>query len=80
MLNAVQQLAGAIGVAMLGTVFFGQIAHGGFAHALHAAMWVALGFLAAVTRAVVRPAALGARERSTAVGAPAPEAEAVPAA
>jgi EmrB/QacA subfamily drug resistance transporter len=48
-LNAVQQLAGAIGVATLGTVFFGQIAHGGYAHALHAAMWVALGFLAAVT-------------------------------
>ena len=30
-------------------MFFGQIAHGGFAHALHSAMWVALAFLAAVT-------------------------------
>jgi hypothetical protein len=47
-LNAIQQLAAAVGVAVLGTVFFGQIAHGGFAHALHAALWVALGFLAAV--------------------------------
>jgi EmrB/QacA subfamily drug resistance transporter len=48
-LNAIQQLAAAIGVAALGTVFFGQIAHGGFAHALHSAMWVALAFLVAVT-------------------------------
>ena len=48
-LNAVQQLAASIGVAVLGTVFFGAIASGGFAHALHAAMWVALAFLAGVT-------------------------------
>ncbi len=47
-LNAVQQLAGSIGIAVLGTVFFGAIGHGGFAHALHAAMWVALGMLGGV--------------------------------
>ncbi|MEA2147892.1 MAG: hypothetical protein QOG59_3479 [Solirubrobacteraceae bacterium] len=48
-LNAIQQLAASIGVALLGTVFFGQIASGGFAHALHAALWVALALLAGVT-------------------------------
>jgi hypothetical protein len=47
-LNAVQQLAGSIGVAVLGTVFFSAIAHGGFAHGLRAALWVALGLLAGV--------------------------------
>ncbi|HZU40107.1 MAG TPA: MFS transporter [Solirubrobacteraceae bacterium] len=47
-LNAVQQLAGALGVAVLGTVFFSAVGHGGFAHALHGALWVALGLLAGV--------------------------------
>jgi EmrB/QacA subfamily drug resistance transporter len=47
-LNAVQQLAGSIGVAVLGTVFFSALPHGGFAHALHGALWVALGLLAGV--------------------------------
>jgi EmrB/QacA subfamily drug resistance transporter len=47
-LNAVQQLAGAAGVAVIGTVFFGAIGHGGFAHALHGALWVAVGLLGAV--------------------------------
>lgn len=47
-LNASQQLAGAIGVAVLGTVFFSALKHGGFTHALHAALWVQLGLLAGV--------------------------------
>jgi EmrB/QacA subfamily drug resistance transporter len=47
-LNAVQQLAGSVGVAVLGTVFFSAIAHGGFAHGLRSTLWVALGLLAAV--------------------------------
>ncbi len=46
-LNATQQLAGAVGVAVLGTVFFAAL-DGGFAHALHAALFVAIGLLAAV--------------------------------
>ncbi len=44
-INAVDQLGGALGVAVLGTVFFGAIAHGGFEHALRAAVWVAMGML-----------------------------------
>jgi EmrB/QacA subfamily drug resistance transporter len=47
-LNAVQQLAGSIGVAVLGTVFFTAVGHGGFAHGLRSALWVALGLLAGV--------------------------------
>lgn len=45
-INAVDQFAGALGVAVLGTVFFGAIAHGGFEHALRGALWVAIGLLA----------------------------------
>ncbi|WP_439680440.1 DHA2 family efflux MFS transporter permease subunit [Embleya sp. MST-111070] len=37
MLNAVQQFAGAIGVAALGTVFFSRVAHGGTRAYFHAA-------------------------------------------
>jgi EmrB/QacA subfamily drug resistance transporter len=44
-LNAVQQLAGAIGVAALGTVFFSAIAHGGFGHALETSLWFQAGGL-----------------------------------
>jgi EmrB/QacA subfamily drug resistance transporter len=47
-LNAIQQLGGAIGVAVLGTVFFSELADGGFAPALQAAMWWAVGALVLV--------------------------------
>lgn len=39
-LNAVQQLAGAIGVAGLGTVFFSEISGGGLGHAMESSLWV----------------------------------------
>jgi MFS family permease len=38
-LNAVQQLGGAIGVAVLGTIFFTVLGHEGFAAALRHTMW-----------------------------------------
>ena len=47
-LNAVQQLGGAIGVAVLGTVFFTILRHEGFAAALQHAMWWEVGGLAIV--------------------------------
>jgi EmrB/QacA subfamily drug resistance transporter len=47
-LNAIQQLGGAIGVAVLGTVFFSTLSHHGFAPALEHAMWWAVGALAIV--------------------------------
>jgi hypothetical protein len=42
-LNAVQQLASAIGVALLGTVFFDALGGGGFHHALGRTLWIDLG-------------------------------------
>jgi MFS family permease len=47
-LNAIQQLGGAIGVAVLGTVFFSTLSRHGFAPALQQAMWWAVGALAIV--------------------------------
>lgn len=47
-LNAIQQLGGAIGVAVLGTVFFTTLTHQGFAPALEHSMWWAVGALAIV--------------------------------
>ncbi len=41
-LNALQQLAGAIGVAVLGTVFFSALAHGGFVTALQRCLLIEL--------------------------------------
>ena len=38
-MNAMQQLAGATGIAVLGTVFFAAAAHGDFVHALQKTMW-----------------------------------------
>lgn len=46
-LNAVQQLGGSIGVAVLGTVFFEAAGRDDLAHALHSALWVTVGLLAA---------------------------------
>jgi EmrB/QacA subfamily drug resistance transporter len=47
-MNAVQQLAGATGVAVLGTVFFTVASHGDFVGALQRVMWWELGLLALV--------------------------------
>lgn len=47
-MNALQQLAGATGVAVLGTVFFAVAAHGDFTAALQRTMWWELGLLALV--------------------------------
>ena len=44
-LNAVQQLGGAIGVAVLGTIFFSTLAHSGFAPALRDSIWWQVGVL-----------------------------------
>jgi EmrB/QacA subfamily drug resistance transporter len=44
-LNALQQLGGAIGVAVLGTVFFSVLGHGGFAAALQHTLWWEVGGL-----------------------------------
>jgi nitrate/nitrite transporter NarK len=44
-LNAIQQLGGAIGVAVLGTIFFSSLSHG-FAPALERVMWWTAGALA----------------------------------
>ncbi len=47
-MNAVQQLAGATGVAVLGSVFFAAASHGDFAGALQRTMWWELGLLVLV--------------------------------
>jgi hypothetical protein len=46
-LNAVQQLAGAIGVAVLGTIFFDAVGSGHFHRALERTIWVDLAVTAA---------------------------------
>jgi EmrB/QacA subfamily drug resistance transporter len=42
-LNASQQLAGAVGVAVLGTIFFATLGHAGFVAAVSRCLWVELG-------------------------------------
>jgi MFS family permease len=44
-LNAIQQLGGAIGVAVLGTIFFTVLRHQGFAAALRHTMWWQVGLM-----------------------------------
>jgi EmrB/QacA subfamily drug resistance transporter len=61
-LNAIQQLGGAIGVAVLGTIFFTTLSHHGFAPALERTMWWAVGALAIV---LVASPLLPARARQT---------------
>ena len=61
-LNAIQQLGGAIGVAVLGTIFFTTLSHHGFAPALQRAMWWAAGTLATV---LIASPLLPARARET---------------
>jgi MFS family permease len=46
-LNAVQQLAGAVGVAVLGTIFFDAVGSGHFHRALERTIWVDLAVTAA---------------------------------
>jgi hypothetical protein len=41
-LNAVQQLAGALGVAVLGTIFFAELGHAGFVAAINRCLLVTL--------------------------------------
>ncbi len=66
-LNAIQQLGGAIGVAVLGTVFFSVLAHHGFAPALARTMWWSVGALAIVLAASpLLPARARAGEEATA--------------
>lgn len=43
-----QQLAGAVGVATLGTIFFGVAVHGDFSKALEQTLWVQVALLVAV--------------------------------
>jgi EmrB/QacA subfamily drug resistance transporter len=47
-LNAVQQLSGAVGVAVLGTVFFTAAAHGDLNASLERTLWWQIGLLAAM--------------------------------
>ncbi|HET8950514.1 MAG TPA: MFS transporter [Solirubrobacteraceae bacterium] len=51
-LNATQQLSGAIGIAAIGTVFFSVLATAGIRSALESALWIDVGLLA-VTAALV---------------------------
>jgi EmrB/QacA subfamily drug resistance transporter len=39
-LNAIQQLGSAVGVAVIGTVFFSALGHSGFQHATERSLWV----------------------------------------
>jgi EmrB/QacA subfamily drug resistance transporter len=47
-LNAIQQLGAAVGVAVLGTIFFSVLRHEGFAQALHHTLWWQVAGLAIV--------------------------------
>jgi EmrB/QacA subfamily drug resistance transporter len=50
-LNAIQQLGGAAGVAVLGTIFFTALTHHGFAGALQHTMWWTVGVMVAMLAA-----------------------------
>ena len=47
-LNAVQQFAGAAGVAGLGTLFFSAVAHHGFETGMHRVLWIQAALMAVV--------------------------------
>jgi hypothetical protein len=51
-LNAVQQLAGAVGIAAIGTVYFSVLASDGIQHTFELALWIDAGLIA-VTAALV---------------------------
>ena len=72
-LNAIQQLGGAIGVAVLGSVFFSVLSHDGFAVALRDTLWwevVSLGVMLLVSPLLpgraVRPGGAGAEAPASA--------------
>ena len=60
-LNAIQQLGGALGVAVLGTLFFSAASHDGFLVAFERTLWVEAGVLVA-TAALVFLLPMRARE------------------
>jgi EmrB/QacA subfamily drug resistance transporter len=73
-LNAVQQLAAAIGVAVIGTIFFSELAHAGFTSALTRCLIVELGtvpVLIALTFLLPQTP----RDESELLGADGPQAE-----
>ena len=63
-LNGMQQLGGAIGIAVVGTVFFSVAAHSTLTHAFHTALWIEAGVLV-VTAALVALLPRRAREHPT---------------
>jgi MFS family permease len=75
-LNAIQQLGGAIGVAVLGTVFFTVLSSHGFTAALTHAIWWQVGLLVAML-AVSPLLPRRARQAPTELPATAPEREAI---
>ena len=62
-LNAMQQLGGALGIAVIGTVFFRVAADGAFIAAFHGPWWIEAGVLV-VTAGLVALLPLRAREQS----------------
>jgi len=62
-LNAMQQLGGALGIAVIGTVFFSIAADGDFIDAFHGTLWIEAGVLV-VTAGLVALLPLRAREQS----------------
>jgi MFS family permease len=60
-LNAMQQLGGALGIAVIGTVFFSIAGSTGFLDAFHGALWIEAGVLL-VTAGLVGLLPLRARE------------------
>jgi EmrB/QacA subfamily drug resistance transporter len=64
-LNAIQQLGGALGIAVIGTLFFSAAAHHGFVAAFERSLWVETGILVA-TAALVFLLPMHAREEAAA--------------
>ena len=60
-LNAMQQLGGALGIAVIGTVFFSIAGDGGLIDAFHGTLWIEAGVLV-VTAGLVALLPLRARE------------------
>ncbi|MEO8690065.1 MAG: hypothetical protein ABI611_17845 [Solirubrobacteraceae bacterium] len=60
-LNAIQQLGGALGIALIGTLFFSAAARHGFVAAFERSLWVETGILVA-TAALVFLLPMRARE------------------
>jgi hypothetical protein len=60
-LNAMQQLGGALGIAIIGTVFFSVAASSGMIRAFHTTLWIEAGVLL-VTAALVALLPMRARD------------------